>query len=344
MAVVGLFFGEHLIRDMVSGRAEPYVSVCGVCDLNAELASQIAERYGSRVYASLDDILADPDIEAVGLFTPPSGRAGLVREIIRAGKHVMTTKPFEVDAGEALSVLLEARILGKAVHLNSPSVLPDPETAQILSWQHEFELGQPISAHWETYSPLREKADDTWYDDPTRCPVAPIFRLGIYGINQLLRLCGTVDAVHVIHSRIFTQRPTPDNALLSIRFNNGAMGTVFASFCIDDGHRLADLLTIHYEHGSISAQVMNTDENHCVNAKKIELQFRLKSGELLNRQVRIGDYGPLNNYQWDHFHHAVRNGGKVTGQISPEQLAHTIRIINCMRRSDETGQLVLIEE
>ena len=343
MAVVGLFFGEHLIRVMVSGRAASTIALSGVCDLNAELASEVAARYETRVYASLEEILADPDIEAVGLFTPPAGRAELIRKIIRAGKHVMTTKPFEVDADEALAVLLEARSLGKAVHLNSPCALPDPETAQILNWQQEFALGQPIAVRWETYSSCREKADGCWQDDPNRCPVAPIFRLGIYGINQLLRLCGTVEAVQVMHSRIFTERPTPDNAELSLRFSNGALGSVFASLCIDDGHRFADVLTLHYERGTVTTRALNVNEGLSVTAKELLLQVRQDDGTVMNRRVEMRDYGPLNNYQWENFHHAVRNGGAVDGEVSPEQVAHTIRIINAMKTSDQTGAQVLIE-
>ncbi|QHI69289.1 Gfo/Idh/MocA family protein [Tichowtungia aerotolerans] len=343
MAAVGLFFGEHLIKEIVSGRAEPYISLCGVCDLNAELASEVAERYDTRVYASLDEILADPEIESVGLFTPPAGRAELIRKIIRAGKHVMTTKPFEVDADEALSVLQEARSLGKAVHLNSPSALPDPETAQILQWQQEFDLGQPVGVRWETYSSLREKADGSWQDDPERCPVAPIFRLGIYGINQLLRLCGTVEAVHVMHSRIFTGRPTPDNAELSLRFSSGALASVFVSFCIDDGHRLPDVLTLHYKRGTVRVRALEVDAGMFVTAKELLLQMRQEDGAVLNRRIEMFDYGPLNNYQWKNFHSAVRNGGTVDGEVSPEQVAHSIWIISAMRTADQTGAQVLID-
>ncbi len=342
MAVVGLFFGEHLIREIVSGRAEPFVSLCGVCDLNTELARQTATHYDTRVFDSLDEILADPEIESVGLFTPPAGRAQLIRKIIRAGKHVMTTKPFEVDADEALAVLLEARSLNKAVHLNSPCALPDPETAQILEWQQKFELGRPIAVRWETYSSCREKADGGWQDDPERCPVAPIFRLGIYGISQLLRLCGTVEAVQVLHSRIFTERPTPDNAELSLRFSSGALGSVFASLCIDDGHRLGDLLTLHYERGTVSVRALEVDANMIVISKELLLQMRPRDGAVVNRRIEMSDYGPLNNYQWENFHHAVRNDGTVDGEVSPEQVAHTIRIINAMRTADQTGAMVWV--
>jgi len=342
LAVVGLLFGEHLVREIALGRATSTVQLCGVYDLNEDLSNEVAERYESCVYASFDAILEDPEIEAVGLFTPPGNRADLILQIIRAGKHVMTTKPFELDAEAAHFVLMEARKLKKVVHLNSPSALPDPETRQILDWQKCYSLGEPIAVRWETYSPLREKADGRWYDDPERCPAAPIFRLGIYGINQLLRLCGKVSAVHVMHSRIFTERPTADNAALSLRFANGALGSVFASFCIDDGQRLADLLTIYYERGSVHISASDVDESFFVTAKKMALRVRQDDGTLLKRQVSISDYGPLNNYQWEYFYKAIRQGGGLEGEATIEQIVHSVQIIEAMRESDRCGREVTI--
>tara|TARA_B110000003_G_scaffold273026_1_gene310006 strand:- start:817 stop:1410 length:594 start_codon:yes stop_codon:yes gene_type:complete len=181
MAVVGLAFGEYIVDcQIVAGPGEPFIELAGVFDLDASKSVKLSRRHNVRQYASLDEILADDSIEAVGLFTPPSGRAKLIRKIIRAGKHVMTTKPFELNAPDALAVLEEARAVGKVVHLNSPEPLPADETAQILQWQEAFQLGQPVAVRWETYTRYNDLADGSWYDDQERCPVAPVFRLGIY--------------------------------------------------------------------------------------------------------------------------------------------------------------------
>jgi hypothetical protein len=42
-----------------------------------------------------------------------AGRAGLIRRAIGAGKHVLTTKPFELDPWAAREVLAEAQRLGR---------------------------------------------------------------------------------------------------------------------------------------------------------------------------------------------------------------------------------------
>jgi predicted dehydrogenase len=345
MAVVGLRFGQHITDNQIcSGPGAPFIELAGVFDLDEVKATKISRLHNVRQYESLDEILTDPSVEAVGLFTPPNGRAKLIRKIIRAGKHVMTTKPFELDAKESFAVLSEARALNKIVHANSPEPLPSMESAQILQWQEEFQLGQPVSVRWETYTRYHEVADGGWYDDRERCPVAPIFRLGIYGINQLLLLCGKVDAVSVAHTRLFTGRPTADNAELSMQFANGALGSVFASFCIDDGHRYANSLCIHYERGTVRSSALKTRENHDVIAKEFRLQALDERNQTVTRCLELNEEQQSGKYQWDNFYRAVREGCPLDGEITPEMIAHSVQVINAMCEADRTGRQVFVSE
>lgn len=340
MAVVGLRFGEYIVDCQIGGApGMDYIELIGVFDLDESKAKRVAQKHGVRQYASMDEVLEDSEVEAVGLFTPPGGRAELIHQIIHAGKHVMTTKPFELDAEAALTVLEEARALNKIIHLNSPEPLIDKETAQILDWQSEFDLGQPVSVRWETYTSVREQADGSWYDDPEQCPVAPVYRLGIYGINQLLRLCGKVATVGVAHSRLFTERPTPDNAELSLQFENGALGSVFASFCIDDGHRYANALSIHYERGTVRAEVARTAENNDTLAKRLSLQALDSDGQLINQSVELETEQLSGKYQWENFYAAIRGGRRLAGEIEPHMVAHSVQVINAMSEANRKGMI-----
>ena len=198
IAIVGLNFGSHIIE--LLGGVEPLFRLAAVCDLDFAKAKERAAGLGVRAYGNLDDLLADPDIPVIGLFTGPAGRAELLGQIIRAGKDVITTKPFEVDPKAAAAVLLEAKRLGRVIHLNSPSPLLSPDLAQIVRWRDEYDLGRPTGARAEAWASYQEAADGGWHDDPARCPLAPVFRIGIYLINDLIHLFGSIEAVQVFHS------------------------------------------------------------------------------------------------------------------------------------------------
>jgi predicted dehydrogenase len=132
IGIVGLRFGKHIVENQIAqGPGKPYFELGGICDLNVPLARAVAEPHGVATYASFDAMLADARLPVIGLFTPPHGRAELVRKAIRAGKDVMTTKPFELDPEAALSVLQEARRLGRTVHMNSPGPLCAPEQVRV---------------------------------------------------------------------------------------------------------------------------------------------------------------------------------------------------------------------
>jgi predicted dehydrogenase len=151
IAFVGLRFGNHLIERLLSSVDQQYFEIAAVCDIDRARADGVADKLGVPACYDLAQVLADPTIAAVGLFTPPNGRAALVRHAIQAGKHVMATKPFELDADSALAVLREAQSLGKVIHLNSPPPIPSPDLAQIQRWRDEYDLGRAIGGRADAW-------------------------------------------------------------------------------------------------------------------------------------------------------------------------------------------------
>src|SRR5271170_8140895 len=131
LAIVGLSFGKYIISSMRSNLASDFFKLEAVSDLRKNVAEETAAEYGVKAYASIEEVLEDDSIAVVGLYTQPFGRAKLLREILRAGKDVMTTKPFELDADEAEDILREAQSLGRVIHLNSPCPEPTLDLAQI---------------------------------------------------------------------------------------------------------------------------------------------------------------------------------------------------------------------
>lgn len=326
IGMVGLHFGRHIVEaDLVTDEGREFMELGGVCDLDADLTREVATIHGVKAFESLDAMLADPEIQAVGLFTGPAGRANLIRKAIRAGKHVMTTKPFECDPQAALEVLMEAKSLGKVVHLNSPSPMPPGYIQQIQDWRKEYGLGQPVAARSEVWVRYHEQPDGTWYDDPGRCPVAPVFRLGIYGINDILWLLGEPESVQVQHSRLFTKRPTADNGMLNIKFRNGALANVFSSFCVNGQQGYHVALQVNFENGTVYYK--------CENDFKLEVRPFGTGDPIVVSSERLDTNG---SYQWRNLYRAI-HGETLEGEVTPEQVVAAVRIANAMTRAQETG-------
>jgi len=324
IGIVGLNFGRLILEELKNGPAGRHFQLAAVCDLDAAKAGKQAALHGVKAFASLDELLADPAIPVIGLFTGPVGRADIIRRIIRAGKDVITTKPLEVDPEAGLEVLREARRLGRVVHLNSPGPVPPDDVARILSWVSEYGLGAPVGARADVWAHYREAADGTWYDDPARCPVAPVFRLGIYLLNDLIQLFGPVRDVRVLQSRLFTGRPTPDNGQLSLLFENGALGNIFASFCVNDGDHYRNTLTVNFENGTV---YRNSGPDR--SGDQSELSLVVNQGGRRTVAARAVVAGASGAYPWAVFAHAVR-GGKLENENTPEQIVAGLRVIRSM--------------
>jgi len=112
VAVVGCgYWGPNLIRNF-----EELVGsdVRIVCDRDAERLASIERRFPSIVtLTDFNELLADPQIDAIAICTPIHTHFGLARQALEAGKHVLVEKPL-TDSVETSQKLVE---LARANHL-----------------------------------------------------------------------------------------------------------------------------------------------------------------------------------------------------------------------------------
>jgi len=302
--------------------------------------AEVSALFGVRAYTDLDAVLADPAIPAIGLYTGPSSRAELLRKIIRAGKHVMTTKPFELDPDAALAVMKEARDLGCIVHLNSPAPVVPFDVGQIKIWRDLYDLGDPIGCRADVWASYAEQADGTWLDDPEKCPVAPIFRLGIYLINDLIELFGPAEEVQVFASRLRTGRPTPDTAQLAIKFKSGGLANIFSSFCVNDGDAYRNSLVLNFENGTVYRNVGPRRSKNAINStSELALVVSRQGERVVAEELQAEASG---HYRWDLFYRALR-GERLDGEITPEQMVGGLKVIRAMSEAYRTGCSVGID-
>src|SRR5688572_12647024 len=106
IAVVGAgYWGPNLARNFQYSsdwRLET------ICDLDLDRAAELAARLGGvRVTSSLDEVLADPLIDAIAVATPARTHYGIAMKALAAGKHVVVEKPL-ADSSERARAMTEA--------------------------------------------------------------------------------------------------------------------------------------------------------------------------------------------------------------------------------------------
>jgi predicted dehydrogenase len=100
-------------------RATDGLALAAICDTNgARLASAHEEFEEARLYGSVDEVAADPDVHVAIVATPPSTHFALALQLLRAGKHVVVEKPLCFSIVEADELIDTAIANGLAVTVN----------------------------------------------------------------------------------------------------------------------------------------------------------------------------------------------------------------------------------
>ncbi|WP_422771102.1 Gfo/Idh/MocA family protein [Plantactinospora sp. WMMC1484] len=95
------------------------LAVRGIFDVDAARARSVAGRHGvPTVYASLDDLLADPEVSVVDIAVVPWAQPETVRAGLAAGKHLLCQKPFAPDVATGRTLVEQAEAAGLAMAVN----------------------------------------------------------------------------------------------------------------------------------------------------------------------------------------------------------------------------------
>ncbi len=107
-------------------QAAPNASLYAVCDVDDERVSELGEQVGAKAFTSFDEVLADPNVDAVDLVTPPFLHAAQTIAAARAGKHVYCEKPMAHSLAEADAMIAAHREAGTILMIGESYVFHRP--------------------------------------------------------------------------------------------------------------------------------------------------------------------------------------------------------------------------
>lgn len=123
----------------------PAESSPGVANRTLSKAQAFAEQHGvEKVYGTVEDLYADPDIDAVYITTPHNTHITYLRAALAAGKHVLCEKAITLNSAE----LDEARAIAdehNVVLMDATTVLHMPLYQELRRRMDVGEFGRMIS-------------------------------------------------------------------------------------------------------------------------------------------------------------------------------------------------------
>jgi predicted dehydrogenase len=131
-----------------------FVEVIAVAQSTQEKADRKAEELGVPLaYGDYRELLLNPDIDVVHNCTPNHLHVQINREIIAAGKHVLSEKPLAMSSSESKELLALARQRG-IVHGVNFNYRQFPMMRQLAEMVKQNAFGKINLVHWQLLAGL----------------------------------------------------------------------------------------------------------------------------------------------------------------------------------------------
>ena len=216
--------------------------VVACADVNLDVAKEKAEKWNIPTVQTVDELLANGEVEIVVNLTPPKFHYEITKKALLAGKNVYTEKPLAETAKDAeeLVALAEERglLLGCAPETNYGASV---STAKALL--DSGAIGKVLYAD----ARFRGPGDENWHPNPAflyQKGAGPLFDRGPYFLTDLVYLLGRAESVFAIAStgfptRTITSEPlkgqtftveTPSHVQGLLRFESGVLVSTLFSF------------------------------------------------------------------------------------------------------------------
>lgn len=344
------------------------IELAHVVDVHAPLAQDVAGRYGfERWGTSVDELLADPTIDAVSVALPNSQHLDVLGKVLASGTHVLTEKPLGMDAAQAEQLVELANSSGRegAVDAVGFSYRRLPGLAALRDVVADGVLGRIY--HFETtyYCSHAADPDDlfTWRFDRATSGGGALIDLGLHAIDAVEFVVGSITeitgarfqtAIAERRARDGERHPVTndDSAALLLVAGDGATGTLQTSR-IAHGKPNSLQITVFGAKGSASFSTEDLNQ-FTIHLADGDARFagprRVITGPLhgayadvssfRSRGVGTG-YGEAFIAQVQAFLRCILNGASMDSDFAAA--ATTMRVLDAAERSAEQRRPIRIE-
>jgi predicted dehydrogenase len=199
--------------------------VVAVSDLNEARREKFAKNHEvPRTYAQYQELLADPEIDAVSIALPTFLHRPATVAALEAGKHVLCEKPPATTLAEAQQMAEIATRKGLLLSYALQRRFQQP-TQELRASIRAGKLGDVYHARavWTRTWGVPQGLDG-WFTDPARAGGGALIDIGVHVLDIAWYLMGCPKPLTVsgqVHNRFPEQTKTDDSAFALVRFADG---------------------------------------------------------------------------------------------------------------------------
>jgi len=200
---------------------------------NGALAEDYARRHGvPRWYDDADALIADREVDAVYVATPPSSHRRYTEAAAAAGKPVYVEKPMAMNAAEC-DAMTEACVRAGVPLYVAYYRRALPRFEHVRRWLADGAIGTPLAVE---VALARRPTDDEragrggWRVDPSVAGGGYLMDLASHTLDLLDHLLGPIEAARGWAANRSELYPAEDLVVGAFRFASGVLGTGSWSF------------------------------------------------------------------------------------------------------------------
>ena len=224
-------------------------TLISVYDIDPEVNKIVAAQFGAVASPGIKELL-DSGIDAVYVASPANKHMEQVISCAMSKKHVLCEKPLGMTVAEAEKMIRVCEDKGVTLGVGLMMRFVEQHKAA-LEIIESGKLGKPVYGRAQLscwYPPI----DGAWRQDPTTGGGGSLMDMGSHCIDLLEMFFGKSKSVSCFINNIVHPYKSEDSAVVSVTFENGALGTVDTCFCIPDNSS-RNVLELYGSGGSIIA-------------------------------------------------------------------------------------------
>jgi predicted dehydrogenase len=228
-ASVGLGWWSDELAKAIAGTSER-IKIVACTSRSPEKRRAFSEAFGARPLGSYEEVLGDPEIDAVLLTTPHSLHAEHVIAAARAGKHTFVEKPFTLTAASGRKAAAACARAGVVLAVgHNRRFLPAAQALKRMVEAQEFGTILHVEANFSApgalgYTPER------WRANRIESPAGALAGLGIHMIDTMSWLFGPVRRLACLAKRRAVQVDIDDTTSALLEFDAGMTGYLGSHF------------------------------------------------------------------------------------------------------------------
>lgn len=262
--------------------ASPLTELTAVYDVNYVLAQDISQRFHTARMESFEQVLAKPTVDAVYVAVPHHLLAPLTRKVLEARKHALTEKPLAISLEEVdqlitltaehqltLGVFYEMRYA--PAHELARELIQSGAIGSIIGVHIQTLIDKPLS-YWQ--SGYSERSVNPWRGVKAQAGGGVVLMNSSHLLDALFYITGLcVTRVSAEMGTLTADVEVEDIASATLRFDNGAVGTLIAGAHIHGAHN-EEYVSIYGTQGQIRLPDPYGTDALRLYLKKQHAQFR----------------------------------------------------------------------